>query len=111
MSFSPIEASEEITGKYKRYLKTIFQINNPVYESQFVKELEKEDLLAKGPFLDAVDSFRKGKSLRELIEEGLLPKTMEKCNFPLDRALYKHQENAIRQVKEGHNLVVSTGTG
>ena len=111
MSFSPIGASEEITGKYKRYLKTFFQINDPIYESQFEKELEKEDILAKGPYLDAVDSFRKGKTLEELIQEGIVPKTIEKLNFPLERALYKHQENAIRRVKEGRNLVVSTGTG
>lgn len=111
MSFSPIGASEEIVEKYKRYLRTIFQINDPIYESQFEKELERKDILAKGPYLDAVDSFSKGKSIQELIQEGIVPKRIEKLNFPLGRALYKHQENAIRKVKEGRNLVVSTGTG
>lgn len=111
MGFSPIDASEEIARKYKRYLKTFFQINDPVYEDQFENELERKDILAKGPYLDAVDSFCRGKNLEELIQEGIIPKTIEKINFPLKRTLYKHQENAIRKIKKGHNLVVSTGTG
>lgn len=111
MKFSPIEASEEITKKYKRYLKTIFQIADPIYEEQFVKELDQKDILAKGPYLDAVDSFKKGKALNELIDEGVLPTTFRKFDLPMERTLYQHQENAIYKAKRGKNLVVSTGTG
>ena len=111
MKFSPIEASEDITEKYKRYLKTIFQIADPVYEEQFENELNKKDILAKGPYLDAVDSFKKGKSLSQLIDEGVLPATFKNFVLPMDRTLYQHQENAIRKAKQGRNLVVSTGTG
>ena len=111
MKFLPIEASEEITEKYKRYLKTIFQIADPVYEEQFETELNKKDILAKGPYLDAVDSFKKGKSLSQLIDEGVLPATFRNFVLPMDRTLYQHQENAIRKAKQGRNLVVSTGTG
>ncbi|MEE5990924.1 MAG: hypothetical protein V3G41_09620, partial [Lachnospiraceae bacterium] len=92
MQFSPIQSSEVITSKYKRYLKTIFKIKDPDYEKQFLTELDKKSLLAKGPYLDVVDSFKKGKSLRALIEEGVVPKNMEKLNFPLDRPMYLHQE-------------------
>lgn len=111
MKFSPIEASEEITVKYKRYLKTIFQIADPVYEAQFEKELDKKDILAKGPYLDAVDSFKKGKSLNQLVDEGVLPTSFRKFIFPMDRTLYQHQESAIYKAKQRRNLVVSTGTG
>ena len=83
MGFSPIDASEEIARKYKRYLKTFFQINDPVYEDQFENELERKDIRAKGPYLDAVYSFCRGKNLEELIQEGILPKTLEKINFTL----------------------------
>ena len=73
MKFSPIEASEIITEKYKRYLKTIFQIADKDYEEQLEIELNKQDILAKGPYLDVVDSFKTGKSLRKLMEAGVIP--------------------------------------
>ena len=111
MKFSPIKTSEVIAEKYKRYLKTIFQISDPDYEEQFIKALAERNILAKGPYLDAVDTFKKGKSLRQLTDEGTVSRKMEKLNFPKDRTLYLHQEKAIRKAKEGKNLVVSTGTG
>ncbi len=111
MKFSPIKTSEVIAEKYKRYLKTIFQISDPDYEEQFIKALAEKNILAKGPYLDAVDTFKKGKSLRQLMDEGTVSRKMEKLNFPKDRTLYLHQEKAIRKAKEGKNLVVSTGTG
>ena len=111
MKFLPIEASEKIVEKYKRYLKTIFQIADPVYATQFEKELNKKDIFAKGPYLDAVDSFKKGKSLNQLINEGILPDSFRNYIFAMDRTLYQHQESAIYKAKQGKNLVVSTGTG
>lgn len=111
MAFSPIKASQEITEKYKRYLRTIFQIADPDYEKQFNQELDKSSVLAKGPYLDAVDSFKKGKSPAQLIEEGVLPASFRKIGIPMERTLYLHQETSIRKVKSGANVVVSTGTG
>lgn len=111
MAFSPIQASQEITEKYKRYLKTIFQIADFDYERQFNQELDRSSMLAKGPYLDAVDSFSKGKSPAQLIEEGVLPSSFSKFGIPMERTLYLHQESAIRKVKDGRNIVVSTGTG
>lgn len=111
MFFSPIEASENITEKYKRYLKTIFEIADPVYQKQFEEQLNMKDILAKGPYLDVVDSFKKGRSLKQLILEKILPESFEKFEFPMERTLYLHQENAIKKIQEGKNIVVSTGTG
>lgn len=109
--FSPIQAAEEITEKYKRYLRTIFRIADSEFDAQFQQELNKKEFFAKGPYLDAVDSFKKGKSPAQLIDEGLLPTSFRKFGIPMDRTLYQHQETAIRKVKTGKNLVVSTGTG
>ena len=63
MGFSPVEASEHITKKYKRYLKTIFSIDNDIYNKQFHDLLSDQKSLAAGPFLDVSDSFEKGKSI------------------------------------------------
>ena len=109
--FSPIQAAEEITEKYKRYLRTIFQIADPEYSAQFEQELNKKEILSKGPYLDAVDSFKKGKSPDALIGEGILPTSFRKFGLPMERTLYQHQETSIRKVQSGRNVVVSTGTG
>ena len=111
MKFSPIKTSDVIVEKYKRYLSTIFQIADEDYEKQFKKALSEKEILAKGPYLDAVDTFKKGKSLSKLMDEGIVSENMGKLNFPKDRTLYLHQERAIRKAKEGKNMVVSTGTG
>lgn len=111
MAFSPLSASADITEKYKRYLKTIFQIKDKDYAEQFDKELDKENLFAKGPYLDVLDSFVKGHSPRQLIEAGVLPQNFSKLGFPMDRTLYFHQEEAIKKSLLGNNIVVSTGTG
>ena len=111
MSFSPVAASEHIYDKYRRYLKTIFAIDDPVYNQQFQEQLESRRSLAAGPFLDVSDSFVKGKSIEELIEEGVIATSFRDIHMPLTRPLYKHQETALRKAEAGENLIVSTGTG
>ena len=39
MGFSPVNASKHVVEKYKRYLRTIFQINENKYSKQFENEL------------------------------------------------------------------------
>lgn len=111
MSFSPVEASKVITEKYKRYLSTIFEINDGNYEKQFIEALNNDGLLARGPFLDVTDAFVKGSSINSLIKTGELSGEFKNINMPIDRPLYKHQEEAIIKVQKGKNIVVSTGTG
>jgi|BioPla2DNA2_1021312.scaffolds.fasta_scaffold11179_2 ATP-dependent helicase YprA (DUF1998 family) len=111
MSFEPVIASNNIVEKYKRYLKTIFDISDENYRKQFVKELENQNTFAAGPYLDVTDSFVKGKSIMNLIDEGILAKSFCKVKMPLERPLYKHQEEAVIKSVNGNNIVVSTGTG
>ena len=111
MKFSPIKASEEIAEKYKQYLTTIFEIADKDYAEQLNQELSRKNVLYRGPYLDATDSFKTGRSIRELIDNGILPKMFKKFGFPLDRPLYIHQETALLKCLAGKNIVVSTGTG
>lgn len=111
MAFNVIEASKKITNQYKRYLRTIFDIADPEYKQQFIEQLENADPFSKGPYLDVVDSFEKGKSVKGLIEEGVLNDEFVYLNDIYQKTLYVHQEQALRKVNEGKNLVVSTGTG
>lgn len=111
MSFSPVTASKHITEKYYRYLKTSFKMPDP-YRSEFEHLIDSGESFAAGPYLDVTDAFKKGKSISELILEGILPSTFSKIHMNLERPLYLHQEKAIRKIASEHkNIVVSTGTG
>lgn len=111
MAFSPINAASEIEKKYRRYLSTIFSLDDPVYQAQFIQQLGQEVSLAKGPYLDVNDAFRKGETLSELIEKGVLPQSFRRFALHFDRPLYQHQLAALYKIIDGQNLIVSTGTG
>lgn len=111
MAFLPIAASNEITKKYNRYLNTIFKFKDIEYNKQFKQALCEHAKLAKGPYLDVADSFLKGKTIEELISEGLIPENFRRLGFNLTRPLYKHQQEAIEKAFKKNNMVVSTGTG
>lgn len=111
MSFNVIEASKHIVDKYQRYLRTIFDIKDPEYRELFLQRLKNSDPFSKGPYLDVVDSFAKGHSVPQLINDGVLHKDFSKIHDVYSKTLYQHQEEAIRKAAEGRNLVVSTGTG
>ena len=111
MAFSPVSASEQITNKYKRYLKTIFSINDTELSRQFTERLDEPGVFSKGPYLEVNASFEKGASIDQMIFNGKLAKSFGRINMPLSRQLHKHQEIAIEKAMSGRNIVVSTGTG
>lgn len=114
MYFNPIKASAEIMKYYLRYIETTFFINDKEYFKQFRNKLEDESYFSKGPYLEATDSFKLGKSLNQLISEGEVSplfKNLNKKAMPPDRPLYLHQEQSIRCLNKGRNAVITTGTG
>lgn len=111
MSFNVINASKKISDKYKRYLKTIFNIKDPFYNELFTKQLDSIESFSKGPFLDVVDSFEKGETVENLIKQGFLHSDFNYINNIKSKTLYKHQEVALKKSLKGNNLVISTGTG
>ena len=111
MSFSPIQGSALIEKQYKRYLGTMFRLKDPDYQRQFTEQLGSHAAFVAGPYLDAHDNFAAGRTTRQMVDEGLLPKYFLKYGFHHDRPLYTHQEQALTKALEGRNIVVSTGTG
>ncbi|SMC67396.1 protein of unknown function [Oscillospiraceae bacterium] len=111
MSFDILTASKNITEKYTRYLKTVFDIDNSEYKALFDKRMSEIGSFSKGPFLDVVDSFESGRSVRSLIDSGTLNQDFIRIPKIYDKTLYVHQERAIEKIQSGHNIVVSTGTG
>lgn len=118
--FNPIEASKNIKEEFNAYLSTSFHIADPHYSEQFNAELVKDGAVSKGPYLDINDSYKKGISLEQLIEEGELSPLFRELEgdipdqekeLQIRRNLYLHQEEAVRKTNQGNNLIVTTGTG
>lgn len=111
MAFSPIQGSNQIENQYKRYLTTMFSISDADYQKQFLEQVNCPSSFSAGPYLDAHDNFATGKTTRQLVMDGVLPRYFLRFGFHQDRPLYSHQEHALRKGLEGKNIVVSTGTG
>ncbi|MFC3965771.1 DEAD/DEAH box helicase [Nocardia jiangsuensis] len=109
----PLAAGAAIEASYKRYLETLIAPRDPVLAEVFAREVHDTPLLTRGPLLELTPPYEPGRSLRELVAEGVLHPGFAafESAIALDRPLYQHQETAIRKVTAGRNLVVSTGTG
>lgn len=96
--FDPIKASREIKDSYIDYITTTFDMDDAEYRKQFRQELEKDGMVARGPFLDIGGSFETGKTMEELIQTGsvsplfrsLEPVTEKERELKLERPLYSH---------------------
>jgi ATP-dependent helicase YprA (DUF1998 family) len=108
---NPIELAKEIKERYRRYLQTTFYFRDPVLRASFEEALPKN--LSKGPYLEATPIFKQGMTTRALFPEllGREPEQGFLNAVKAKRPLYRHQEQSIRHVFNGHNVVVATGTG
>lgn len=117
--FNPIIASKNIKDEFISYVNTSFMFSNEKLRAQLIKELNV--ITSSGPWLETNDVFKSGKTINQLIDDGILSplyrdleskKPIEyKRSLPLDRPLYLHQEMAIKSIASGNNTVISTGTG
>lgn len=111
---NPIQFGRGLEQTLRRYLRTALPINR-----NFPKLRERLEhaltpgLLVKGPFVEALPDFQKGKSLRDLAGEGLLhPDFARLDEREKSRPLHRHQDEAIHAITgRGENVVVATGTG
>ena len=68
--FDPIKASREIKASYIDYITTTFDLADPDYAQALRSELQREGMVAKGPYLDIGGSYETGAALSRLMEEG-----------------------------------------
>ena len=112
--FDPLETSALIISGYRRYLRSLLPVRDPRIAAALEHEITHSDLLTKGPLLEATPPYQHGATLDALIREGVLSPAFRKLGsdaLPLSRPLHAHQEQAIRKVAAGRNVVVATGTG
>ena len=115
MTLHPVAASEAIVSTYQRYLGSLLEPKDPQLAAALREAVSEAmtDGVTKGPLLEATPPYAVGASLQGLIADGVLHPdfTVLERGLPLDRPLYRHQEEAIRKVSVGRNTVVATGTG
>jgi len=115
MRLHPLETAKRIREDYTRYLQTIYFFRDPDLRRQFREALSAPNFLTRGPILEAAAPFRLGRSVEQMIQEGILhPGFRTLCSdaLPLNRPLYRHQDRAIEKAVAGkRNVVVATGTG
>ncbi|KQO65173.1 DEAD/DEAH box helicase [Curtobacterium sp. Leaf261] len=111
----PLSVSEAVASTYTRYLGSLIEPSDERLNSALHGAIERESDagLTKGPYLHVQAPYVAGASPEQLIDEGTLSRRFERFGgrLPLSRPLYRHQEDAIRKVAAGRNVVVATGTG
>lgn len=111
----PIQTTQHIRDSYIRYLKSIYPVQDSAIQSLFWQELERPELLVKGPLLEAAAPFQQGRSIQELVTDGVLHSNFAQLcsdSLPWERKLHLHQDRAIQKVvAKERNVIVATGTG
>ena len=110
---NPIDLAREIEERYLRYLKTTLYFRDPDLRASF-DEVLRSGPLSKGPYLEGTPVFKRSRTPESLFQsllgfrpdEGLL-----RVIHHGTPTLYKHQEDAIREIYGGQNVIVATGTG
>jgi ATP-dependent helicase YprA (DUF1998 family) len=112
---NPLQVCGRIQDSYRNYLRTTFSPRRDAWRRDFFAALNSpERPLTRGPYVQATPPFAKGGTLDELIRQGVLSAEFRRIDpavFPPDRPLYWHQEQAIRKVLNGRNVLIATGTG
>jgi hypothetical protein len=112
-SFDPLATSNLIVEGYRRYLKSLLPVRDPGIAAALDHEIA-QSRLTKVPLLEAAPPYEHGATLADLVAEGVLNPAfpgLASRAVPLDRPLYQHQEQAIRKITAGRNVIVATGTG
>jgi hypothetical protein len=109
---NPILLSRELHERYKRYLLSTFRFKDETLRQSFADALNGEHLV-RGPFLEATPAYQRAATPGALFAELEVPDLPADFLDAVDanRPLYRHQEEAIRKVAAGRNVVVATGTG
>lgn len=110
----PLVATQRIERRYRDYLLSTFRPRDAGLRRDFEHALGEGFRLSRGPYLQASPPFEKGLSISALVAEGVLHPGFLRMSpeaFPLERPLYRHQDEAIRKARQRRNLVVATGTG
>lgn len=110
MAINPLRFAHEVQAQYLRYQLTSYRLADEELWVQ-LKDLiwSSQTKLLKGPYLSLSREFASGPTVQSLVDDGVFHKGMARiAPFP---HLYRHQWDALQAVKDGHDVLVTTGTG
>ena len=117
----PFETYELLCDSYIRYIQTIMGFNSEKLEEERDKLLREKGLLFQEPRFEPIFPYPSSeKTLSDLCVDLKLPTELgeflaaggKEGLAPIDRALYKHQAEAIKaSAIDRKDVVVTTGTG
>jgi len=103
---------ESVIDFYHEYVKGFLQVKEPRLK-QFVETELERGYLWTPPLLQLTPAYKKGKTITELCNEGILhpdcQRYFRRNNQPIQ--FHYHQEQAIRTALRNENYVLTTGTG
>lgn len=107
-----VSVSERLLEQYRSFLLTEFPFRDAGLRTSFAEALSQAELVRE-PYLELAPRYRRGASPDRVIREllGAEPDQAFLKAIRSDRLLYLHQEEALRRVWAGRNVVIATGTG
>lgn len=110
--FSVIESVRHLIEQYRSFIKSSYRLADPALREQFEGHVDRAEVLVKGPYVTLARDFSEGRKLSELLGSECGHPAMARLNWPFgSSSLYAHQEDALRAVEAGRNIIVKTGTG
>lgn len=111
---NPITFAEDLRAVLARYISTTLPISRryPNLQNEFRALLDREELV-KGPYVEALPDFEKGRSIAQLLKSagGFLHDGLGSLPTA-HRLLHRHQEEALRRaVVDQESFLTATGTG
>lgn len=113
------EVRKSLINDYRKYVQSFVEVADPRIAEKVAKHFEEGDLWPEA-LLQLNPSFESGKSINELVDEGVLHsecrqifRAGKKPDNLIGKTmrLHKHQEEAIRIARTGESYVLTTGTG
>lgn len=113
MALNPLRFATAVNTQYLRYQLTASRLTDANLAKQLRDlvwpAIKRESPLIKGPFVSLSRAFAEGRTVPELVQDGVLhPKMALVAEYA---TLYRHQEKALHAAKAGSDLLVTTGTG
>jgi len=110
---------ERLIRDYHEYVASFIAVRNPRLK-KFVDDLFASGAFWPNPLIQLNPTFQSGRNIEALVQAGILnPQCApvfrkDKTDIPgsgNSLQLHAHQEEAILHAREGHNYVLTTGTG
>ena len=109
---------DRLVDDYGSYVGSFIKIKDARIEDEVMRSLDA-GLLWPDPLIQLNSSFAAGERIDELVEEGIIHDECSRIfRVGKDRdhsgvtlQLHRHQSEAIKTARAGHNYVLTTGTG